>query len=53
MNQRDILVTAVADVSKAQTDMSYKHELQTLTKLSMRHQVSTVKTVTQTYQSSL
>ncbi len=29
-------MTAVADVSKGQTDMSYKGELQTLTKLSMR-----------------
>ncbi len=38
-NQHDILKTAVADISKGQTDMSYKSELQTLTKLSMRHQV--------------
>ncbi len=38
-NQHDILKTAVADVSKGQTDMLYKGELQTLTKLSMRHQV--------------
>ncbi len=38
-NQQDILKTAVADVSKGKTDMSYKGELQTLTKLSMRHQV--------------
>ncbi len=38
-NQHDILTTAVADVSKEQTHMSYKGELQTLTKLSMRHQV--------------
>ncbi len=30
---------AVASVSKRQTDMSYKGELQTLTNLSMRHQV--------------
>ncbi len=37
MNQHDILMTAVADVSKGQTNMSYKGELQTLTKLSMRH----------------
>ncbi len=36
-NQHDILKTAVADVSKGQTDMSYTGELQTLTKLSMRH----------------
>ncbi len=28
-----------ADVSKGQTDVSYKGELQTLTKLSIRHQV--------------
>ncbi len=39
MNQHDILKTAVADVNKGQTDMSHKRELQTLTKLSMRHQV--------------
>ncbi len=38
-NQHDFLKTDVADVSKGQTDMSYKGELQTLTKLSMRHQV--------------
>ncbi len=38
-NQHDILKTAVANVSKGQTDMSHKGELQTLTKLSMRHQV--------------
>ncbi len=36
MYQHDILKTVVADVSKGQTDMSYKGELQTLTKLSMR-----------------
>ncbi len=35
---------AVADVSKGQTDMSYKSELQTLTKLSLRHQVCPGKT---------
>ncbi len=29
----------MADVSKGQTDMSYKRELQTLTKLSRRNQV--------------
>ncbi len=34
-----IVMAAVADVSKGQTDMSYKGGLQTLTKLSMRHQV--------------
>ncbi len=38
-NQHDILKTTVADVSKGQTDMSYKGELQTLTKQSMRHQI--------------
>ncbi len=32
-------MTSVADVSKGQTDISYKGEPQTLTKLSMRHQV--------------
>ncbi len=32
-------MTAVADVSKGKTDISYKGELQTLTKLNMRHQV--------------
>ncbi len=37
--QDDILKTAVADVSKGQIDMSYKGELQTLTKLRMRHQI--------------
>ncbi len=30
-HQHDILKTAVANVSKGQTDMSYKGELQTLT----------------------
>ncbi len=39
MNQHDILMIAVANVSKGQTDMSYKGELQSLTKLSMRYQV--------------
>ncbi len=38
-NQHNILKTAVADVSKVQTDMSYKGELLTLTKISMRHKV--------------
>ncbi len=32
-------MTPVVNVSKVQTDMSYKGNLQTLTKLSMRHQV--------------
>ncbi len=36
-NQHAILKTALADVSKGQTDMSHKGELQRLTKLSMRH----------------
>ncbi len=39
MNQHDILKSAVADASKRQTDVLYKGELQTLTKLSMIHQV--------------
>ncbi len=38
-NQHDILKTLFAYVSKVQIDMSDKGELQTLTKLSMRHQV--------------
>ncbi len=38
-NQHDILKTAVADVSKGQTNMSYKGEIQTLTNLSMKYQV--------------
>ncbi len=42
MNQHDILKTAVADVSKGQTDISCKGELQTLIKLSMRHQYMTI-----------
>ncbi len=36
-------MTAVADVSKGQTDMSTKGELQTLAKHSMRHQVCPAK----------
>ncbi len=39
MNQHDILMIAVADVSKGLTDMSYKGVLQILTKLSMGRQV--------------
>ncbi len=35
MNQHDILKRVVADVGKGQTNMSYKGELQTLTKLSL------------------
>ncbi len=38
-NQFDILLTAVADVSKGQTDMTYQGEHQTLPKQSMIHQV--------------
>ncbi len=38
-NQHDILKTAVADISKGLTYMSYNGKLQTLTKLSIRHQV--------------
>ncbi len=37
--KHDILKLTVADVIKGQTDISYKGELQTLSKLSMRHQV--------------
>ncbi len=37
-------MTAATDVSKGQTDMSYKDELQTLTKQIMRHQVCPSKT---------
>ncbi len=43
-NQHDILKTAFANVSKGQTDMSHKGELQTLAKLSMRHQVCPCET---------
>ncbi len=32
-------MTNIADVSKGQTDMSYKGELQTPTKVSMRQQI--------------
>ncbi len=38
-NPFDILLTAVADVSKGQTDMPYQGAHQTLTEHSMRHQV--------------
>ncbi len=41
----DILRTAVADVSNGQTDMSHKGELETLTKLSMRHKVCRSETM--------
>ncbi len=34
-NQHDIIKTAIADVSKGQTDISYKGDLQTHTKLIM------------------
>ncbi len=37
-------MTAVANVSKGQTYMSYKGEFQTLTKLIMRHQVCPAET---------
>ncbi len=37
MNQYDILMTAVGDAFKRQTDISYKGEFQTLTKQSIRH----------------
>ncbi len=43
-NQYDILMTAAVGVLKGQTAMSYKSELQTLTKQSMRHQVCTGET---------
>ncbi len=38
MNQHDILKTVVADVSKGQSDISYKGDLQALTKLRIRYQ---------------
>ncbi len=54
MNQHDILMTTVADVSQGQTDMSYKGEFQTLTTLSMRHQVCPSETCrANTHMSSL
>ncbi len=46
-------MAAVADVCKGQTDMSYKGKLQTLTKLSMIHQVSHGETFRTIYQSPL
>ncbi len=52
-NQHDILKTAFADVIKGKTDMSYNSKLQTLTKLSMRHQVCPSETCRTTYQSPL
>ncbi len=36
MNQHDILMKYVNNVSKEQTDIPYKGELQTLTRLSMK-----------------
>ncbi len=39
-NQHDILMITVADISKEQTDMSYKGELQTLTKQSIIHRAN-------------
>ncbi len=50
MNQHDILMTAVADVSKRQTD---KGEFQILTKLSMRHQVCPGETCCTTISESI
>ncbi len=50
-NQRDILITAVANVSKGQTDMWFKGDLQTPPKLSMRHQVCPGEPIAQPYQS--
>ncbi len=47
MNMYDIPITTAVDVSKGQTDMSYKGELQTLTKESMRHQVVLMKPLIQ------
>ncbi len=41
-------MTDIADFSKGQTDISYKGELQTLTKQSMRHQVSPGETCRRT-----
>ncbi len=49
MNQFDILLTAVANVSKGQTDMSYQGEHQLLTKQSMRHHVCNSDTFLQSY----
>ncbi len=52
-NQHDILKTTIANVSKGQTDMSHKCELQTLNKLSMRHQVCPSETYTMTISESI
>ncbi len=38
-NQFNIILTAVADVSKGQTDIPYQGEHQTLTKQSIKHQL--------------
>ncbi len=46
-------MTAVADVSRGQTDISYKGELQTVTKLCMRHHVCPGEICHTTYQSLL
>ncbi len=43
----------VANVGKGQTDMSYKGELQTLTKLSMGHQVCPGETYRTTISESI
>ncbi len=42
-------MTAVADVDKGQTDISYKGELQTLSTQSMGHQVCPCETCHTTY----
>ncbi len=52
-NQHDILMTAFADISKGQTGMSYKGELQRLTKQSMIHQVCPGETCRATISQSI
>ncbi len=52
-NQRDILMTVIADVIKGKTDMSCKGQLQTLAKLSMRHQVCPGETCRTTISESI
>ncbi len=46
-------MTVVVDVSKGQTDMSYKSELQIPTKLCMRHQVCPSETCHTTISESI
>ncbi len=46
-------MTVVADVNKWQSDMSYKGELQILTKLHMRHQLCPVETCRTTISESI